>query len=56
MEGEEFGVKAIDANTVEFTLKDPTNLDYMLDIMFRDFYILPKHCLEDIPGEGHAGS
>ena len=37
VEGEEFGVKAIDANTVEFTLKDPTNLDYMLDIMFRDF-------------------
>lgn len=49
VEGEEFGVKAIDANTVEFTLKDPTNLDYMLDIMFRDFYILLKHCLEDIP-------
>ena len=23
VEGEEFGVKAIDANTVEFTLKDP---------------------------------
>lgn len=46
---QEFGVKALDNNTVQFTLIDPTGLDYMLFIIFRDFYVLPKHLLKDIP-------
>lgn len=50
-ESQEFGVKKIDDHTVEFTMIDPTPLDYMLDIMFRDFYVIPKHLLEDVPAE-----
>ena len=50
-ESQEFGVKKIDDHTVEFTLIEPTPLDYMLDIMFRDFYVIPKHLLEDVPAE-----
>lgn len=48
VEEEEFGVKAIDANTVEFTMKETASLEYMLSIMFRDFYVLPKHKLAEI--------
>lgn len=47
--GKEFGVKAVDKQTVEFTLLEPTSLDHMLFIVFRDWYILPKHLLKDIP-------
>ncbi len=47
--GKEFGVKALDKQTVQFTMIEPTGLDYMLFIMFRDFYVLPKHLLKDIP-------
>lgn len=50
-ESQEFGVKKIDDHTVEFTMIEPTPLDYMLDIMFRDFYVIPKHLLEDVPAE-----
>lgn len=50
-ESQEFGVKKIDDHTVEFTMINPAPLDYMLDIMFRDFYVLPKHLLEDVPAE-----
>ncbi len=50
-ESQEFGVKKIDDHTVEFTMINPTPLDYMLDIMFRDFYVIPKHLLEDVPAE-----
>lgn len=49
IEGEELGCKALDEHTVQFTLNSPVNLDYLLDINFRDFYVLPKHCLEDVP-------
>lgn len=48
VEGEEFGVKAIDEHTVEFTMREPNVMDYMLSVIFRDFYILPKHLLEDV--------
>lgn len=50
-ESQEFGVKKIDEHTVEFTMIEPAPLDYMLDIMFRDFYVIPKHLLEDVPAE-----
>lgn len=50
-ESQEFGVKKIDDHTVEFTMIEPAPLDYMLDIMFRDFYVIPKHLLENVPAE-----
>lgn len=50
-EDEEFGVKALDAHTVEFTMKNPAPLSYMLTQTFRDFYVLPRHLLADIPDE-----
>lgn len=48
---EEFGVVALDEHTVQFTLKDPSPISYMLSQTFRDFYVLPAHLLEDIPAE-----
>jgi peptide/nickel transport system substrate-binding protein len=48
---EEFGVVALDDHTVQFTLKDPAPISYMLSQTFRDFYVLPKHLLEDIPAD-----
>ncbi|MGL5512215.1 MAG: ABC transporter substrate-binding protein [Sporomusa sp.] len=51
VEGEEFGVKALDDYTVEFTMKEPAPIDYMFGMTFRDFYVLPKHLLESIPVE-----
>lgn len=48
---EEFGVAALDEHTVQFTLKEPAPLSYMLSQTFRDFYVLPKHLLTDIPAE-----
>ncbi len=50
-ESQEFGVKKIDDHTVEFTMIKATPLDYMLDIMFRDFYVIPKHLLKDVSAE-----
>lgn len=49
VEGEEFGVKALDEHTVQFTMKNPAPLSYMMTQTFRDFYVLPKHLLADIP-------
>ena len=51
VEGEEFGVKALDAHTVEFDMKNPAPLSYMITQTFRDFYVLPEHLLADIPAE-----
>lgn len=51
VEGEEFGVVALDDHTVQFTMKDPAPISYMLSQTFRDFYVLPKHLLEAIPAE-----
>lgn len=48
---EEFGVKALDEHTVQFTMKEPAPLSYMMAMTFRDFYVLPKHLLKDIPAE-----
>ncbi len=42
-------VEAIDDHTVSFTLREPTNVDYLLFNKFRDFYILPQHLLGDVP-------
>ena len=42
-------VEAIDEHTVSFTLREPTNVDYLLFNKFRDFYILPQHLLGDVP-------
>ena len=42
-------VEAIDEHTVSFTLREPTNVDYLLFNKFRDFYILPEHLLGDVP-------
>ena len=42
-------VEAIDEHTVAFTLREPTNVDYLLFNKFRDFYILPQHLLGDVP-------
>ena len=42
-------VEALDEHTVQFTLKESTNLDFLLFTKFRDIYILPKHLLGDIP-------
>ena len=36
-------VEAIDDHTVSFTLREPTNVDYLLFNKFRDFYILPQN-------------
>ncbi|MHC1762292.1 MAG: peptide ABC transporter substrate-binding protein [Negativicutes bacterium] len=47
--GKSFGVKALDKQTVEFTLTEPISLEHMLFIVFRDLYILPRHLLKDIP-------
>ena len=49
IQDEEFGVKALDDHTVQFTLKDPSPISYMLSQTFRDFYVLPEHLLADIP-------
>lgn len=42
-------VEALDEHTVQFTLKESTNIDFLLFNKFRDIYILPKHLLGDIP-------
>ena len=42
-------VVALDEHTVQFTLKDSTNIDFLLFNKFRDIYILPKHLLGDVP-------
>ena len=51
IQDEEFGVEALDEHTVQFTLKNPSPISYMLSQTFRDFYVLPKHLLADIPTE-----
>lgn len=42
-------VEALDDHTVQFTLSEPTNIDFLLFTKMRDVYILPKHLLGDIP-------
>lgn len=51
VEGEDFGVVALDEHTVQFTMKNPAPISYMLSQTFRDFYVLPQHLLADIPAE-----
>ena len=51
VQGEEFGVVALDDHTVQFTMKDPAPISYMLSQTFRDFYVLPQHLLADIPAD-----
>ncbi len=43
------GVKAIDKNTVEMTLKAPMDPMTIFALVNRDIFILPKHLLEKIP-------
>ena len=50
-ESVEFGVKAIDEHTVQFTLKNPAPISYMITQTFRDFYVLPEHLLAGIPSD-----
>lgn len=42
-------VEAVDDHTVTFTCAQPTNMDFLFFIKFRDLYILPEHLLGDIP-------
>lgn len=52
VEGEEFGVKALDDYTVQLTYKDtsaPTELNLLYSLRYT--YTLPKHILENIPVE-----
>ncbi|MFT4107345.1 MAG: ABC transporter substrate-binding protein [Lacrimispora sp.] len=42
-------VEAVDSHTVKFTCAQPTNMDFLFFIKFRDIYILPKHLLGDTP-------
>ena len=42
-------VEALDEHTVKFTLREPTNVDYLIFNKFRDIYILPEHLLGDVP-------
>lgn len=42
-------VEALDEHTVQFTLTQSTNIDFLLFNKFRDIYILPKHLLGDVP-------
>ncbi len=44
-------VKAIDANTVEFTLKTPMDPSIIYAMVNRDFSIIPKHLLSGIPDD-----
>ena len=49
-EGEDtLQVVALDEHTVQFTLQESTNIDFLLFNKFRDIYILPEHLLGDIP-------
>lgn len=41
-------VEAVDEHTVTFTCSEPTNMDFLFFIKFRDLYILPEHILGDI--------
>lgn len=43
-----FGIKAVDDETVEFTLKQPTTLLNFF-YTFRFALVVPEHCLKDIP-------
>lgn len=42
-------VEAVDEHTVKFTCTEPTNIDFLFFIKFRDIYILPEHLLGDLP-------
>ncbi len=42
-------VEAVDEHTVKFTCAQPTNMDFLFFIKFRDIYILPSHILGDLP-------
>lgn len=44
-------VKKIDDNTVEFTLKSQMDPESFLNIFCKNFYVLPKHILGQIPLE-----
>lgn len=45
-EGEDsLQVEAVDEHTVKFTCAEPTNIDFLFFIKFRDLYILPEHLL-----------
>lgn len=52
IEGEEFGVKALDEKTVQLTYK-PAYTSTVLNefYMLRYTFTLPKHCLENVPVE-----
>lgn len=41
-------VEAVDEHTVTFTCAEPTNMDFLFFIKFRDIYILPEHILGEI--------
>lgn len=42
-------VEALDEHTVKFTCAQPTNMDFLFFIKFRDIYILPSHILGEVP-------
>ncbi len=52
VEGEEFGVKAVDDYTVEFTYKEDKKSTILSELYnMRYTFTLPEHCLKDIPLE-----
>lgn len=52
VDGETFGVKALDDYTVEFTFKDEKKSTILNEFYsMRYTFTLPKHCLKDIPPE-----
>lgn len=52
VEGEEFGVKALDDYTVEFTYKEDKKSTILNELYsLRYTFTLPEHCLKDIPLE-----
>lgn len=48
---EDFGVHALDDETVEFVMKYPTSTDDFLSTMYRNGYVIPEHLLGDVPIE-----
>lgn len=47
-------VKALDENTVEFTLKEPMDPSIIYAMVNRDFFIIPHHLLSEISDEALA--
>lgn len=52
IEGEEFGIKALDDYTVELTYKEEQKSTVLNELYsLRYTFVLPKHCLEDVAPE-----